>query len=105
LYDPNFYPAGYYLALLVSAAGLPATPAYLSTDASGFKTFGLDVAPYQGTSMELRFSVDPLGNPSRGGAYQIDNIRYSLAAVPEPTTLTLLGVSAAAFSLLGYRRK
>jgi hypothetical protein len=50
-YDPNLYPAGYYLPLLVSAAGLSVTPTYLSSDASGFQTLGIDVSPYSGTSM------------------------------------------------------
>ncbi len=91
-YDPNFYPPGYYLALLVSAAGTPVVPNYISTDASGFKTFAIDVTPYAGTSVELKFSVDPMGNLGNGGAYSIDNIRYTTSPVPEPGALTLLGI-------------
>jgi len=89
-YDPNFYPPGYYLPLLVSAAGFTVTPTYLLTDVSGFQTFGIDVTPYLGTSMELRFSVILSGSLGGGGAWQIDNIRYSTNPVPEPDVLTLL---------------
>lgn len=96
LANPNLYLPGYLLALLVSAAGQSVAPVYISTDNSGFDTFGIDVTQYLGTSMELRFSLDPLGNHARGGAYQVDNIRYSTSAVPEPGTLALLAFGAAA---------
>ena len=104
LYDPNLYPGMYYLALLVSVAGQSVSPIYLSTNGSGFKMFAMDVTPYSGTSVELRFSVDPLGDPARGGAYQIDDLRYSSTPVPEPSTLALLGFGATALCLQGGRK-
>ncbi|MEI7808252.1 MAG: hypothetical protein WCJ07_07180, partial [Verrucomicrobiota bacterium] len=109
LYDPNLYPAGYYLPLLVSAAGLSVTPTYLSTDASGYQTLGIDVSPYLGTSMELRFSIMLSGETwpfgGGGGAWQIDNIRYSTNPVPEPDVLTLLSVGAVMLGLQYCRKK
>ena len=38
-YDPNLYPQGYYLALLISTAGISITPTYLFSDSSGYATF------------------------------------------------------------------
>ena len=98
LADPNLYPAGYYLALLVSAAGVSAAPTYLSADSAGFNSYAIDVTAYAGSSMELRFSVDPLGS-GRGGAYQIDNVRYSTTPAPEPGTVALLGLCAATLGI------
>lgn len=103
LYDTNLY-HGYYLALLVSAAGVSISPLNFSTDSSGYMNYGIDVSAYAGSTMELRFLVDPLGG-NIGGAYQIDNIQYSSTPVPEPGTLTLLGVGGVMLGLQYCRKK
>lgn len=104
LSDPNLYPQGYYLALLVSAAGIAVTPTYLSAGGSGYSTYGIDVTAYASSSMELKFSVDPLGG-GHGGAWVIDNVRFSPSAVPEPCTLALASVGAAMLGFRSYRKK
>lgn len=103
VYDTNLYPLG-YLTLLVSVAGVSVNPTYLSTDLSGFKTFAIDVSSFAGSTMELKFGMDPLDS-NDGGAWQIDNVRFSISAVPEPSTLTLLGLGAAALAFYQCRKK
>lgn len=103
--DPNFYPPGYYLTLLVSVAGVSVNPSYLSTDSIGFNTYAVDVAGYAGSSMELKFSVGPANNIQGGGAHQIDNIRFSSSAVPEPNTVSLFGLFSLMFGFGFLRSK
>lgn len=104
LNNPGLWPQGYYLALLVSTAGISITPTLLFSDVSGYSTYGIDVTPYANSSVELRFSIDPLGS-NRGGAWVIDNVRFSPSAVPEPCTLALFSMGGAMLSLRLFRKK
>ncbi len=101
--DPNLY-HGYYLALLFSAAGISVTPQSFSTNSNGYINYGIDVAAYAGSTMELRFTVDPMGGPV-GGAYLIDNVRFSPSSVPEPFGLALFGIGGVALGLQIFRKK
>lgn len=103
VWDPGLYPAGYYLALLVSAAGTVTSPSYISTDVSGLNTYAIDVSAFAGSTMELKFSVDPMGS-NRGGAWQIDNIQYSTTPVPEPGIVTFLSYGTLTLLFLRARR-
>ena len=101
--DPNLY-HGYYLALLFSTAGVSITPQSFSTNSAGYINYGIDVSAYAGSTMELRFTVDPLGGPV-GGAYLIDNIQFSQSPVPEPFSWTLFGIGGGILGFRFFRKK
>lgn len=65
-------------------------------------TFGLDLSPYAGQEVDLRFTVLP-GDTSHG-TLVLDRLQFSANSVPEPATGVLLGAGAVALGLRLRRR-
>lgn len=61
------------------------------------KTFGVDLSPYAGMEVDLRFTVLP--GDTQHGAMVLDRLQFSASSVPEPATWTLLGTGAIALGL------
>lgn len=61
------------------------------------KTFGVDVSPYAGKEVDLRFTVLP--GDTQHGTLVLDRLQFSASSVPEPATWTLLGTGAIALGL------
>ena len=68
----------------------------LGSGPAGFRHYGVDVSPWAGETVELRFTIKA-GLDSGYGSLGLDNIRFSnVPLVPEPQTWALLGVGLAA---------
>ncbi|MFO1461818.1 MAG: PEP-CTERM sorting domain-containing protein [Verrucomicrobiota bacterium] len=61
------------------------------------KTFGVDLSPYAGKEVDLRFTVLP--GDTQHGTLVLDGLQFSANSVPEPATWTLLGTGAIALGL------
>ena len=70
--------------------GAPLTFGVLSTSAN-YKVYGADISQFAGQTGLLSFSA------ANGAKGILDNIQFSTVAVPEPTSLSLLGLAGFGF--------
>ena len=92
--------------ILASTSTFDAPPVYFppSTTDQGYQSLALDLSAYAGQTIFLEFgyaTLDDIDNDHPGG--RIDNI--SVSSVPEPATLSLLGLGLAAIGASRRRKK
>lgn len=87
--------------LVVSVGGqnLPLVPLSITPN---YTLYGANISAYSGLTRELRIGSLPLAGPEYG-SFLIDGIAFSNQAVPEPSTLGLLGLGALLFSFRSSR--
>lgn len=99
MYDLSFWSHAHELSagniLRYSIGG--ATPVLVSTTTSYIETMASFTASAATTTIELLFETD-----GGTGQWRIDDVSVTGAAVPEPTTLALMGLGMAG---IGYSRK
>ena len=78
-------------ALKVTFAGQD-IPFFLLGSGENFQTYGADISPFAGMTGELRFSENPTFTHVTTTVL-LDNIQFSDVAIPEPSVLTLSGLS------------
>lgn len=90
-------------ALQVSFNGQPLTSVAIGNAAS-YTIWGMDISAYAGQTGELRFKKPWLPTNFSHGAL-LDNIQFSSVAVPEPSVMSLCGVSMFLLFGIGYLKR
>ena len=96
-------PVGFQVNPIVTINGISINISPVSTT-GGVITMAGDIGAFAGTTATLTFLCEATqggGFPANENSFNLDNIQFSTAAVPEPSTVALVGLGGL---LLAFRR-